>query len=214
VKGGLPMKLSSTRQCRTLRVKLGAVVAAALLALAVSAGMAQACSYTGAAQVFQPWGDLHSYVLAPDGGFESGDSGWSLSGGAKAVRGNESYYLNGARDSRSLSLPAGSAAVSPPICMSIDTPVLRMFARNSGAQSSHLRVEAIYSLAGVLNTDIVNDVSAGSSWAPTQELSVVLGLSTIVGTVTPSSIQVRIAPLDELGQWQVDDFYVDPFARH
>jgi hypothetical protein len=32
--------------------------------------------------------------------------------------------------------------------------------------------------------------------------------------VTPSSIQVRITPLDELGKWQVDDFYVDPFARH
>jgi hypothetical protein len=208
------MKTRSTRQRRTLQVKLGAVVAAALLALAAFAASAQACSYTGAEQVFGRWGDLHSYVLGPDGGFEAGGSGWSLAGGAKAVRGNESYYLHGARDSRSLSLPAGSSATSPSICMSIDTPVLRMFARNTGDPASRLRVEAVYSLDGLLQTDVVNDVSAGSSWAPTQELSVVLGLSTVLGTVTPSSIQVRIAPLDELGQWQVDDFYVDPFARH
>jgi hypothetical protein len=207
------MKTSSARH-RPLQVKLGAVVAAALLGFAAFAGSAQACSYTGAEQVFSRWGDLHSYVLGPDGGFESGGSGWSLSGGAKAVRGNESYYLNGARDSRSLSLPAGSSATSPPICMSIDTPVLRMFARNTGNPASRLRVEAIYSLEGLLQTDVVSDVSAGSSWAPTQELSVVLGLSTIVGTIIPSSIQVRITPLDDLGKWHVDDFYVDPFARH
>jgi hypothetical protein len=208
------MKPSSTRQSRTLRVKLGAVVASALLALAVSAGTAQACSYTGAEQVFSRWGDLHSYVLGQDGGFEAGATDWSLSGGAKVVKGNETYYLNDAGDSRSLALAAGSAAVSPPICMSIDTPVLRMVARNSGDPSSRLRVEAVYSLLGVLRTDVVNDVAAGSSWKPTQELSVVLGLSTIVGTVTPSSIEVRIRPLDDLGQWRIDDFYVDPFARH
>jgi hypothetical protein len=208
------MKPSPVRQSRTLRVKLGAVVASALLALAVFAGTAQACSYTGAEQVFSRWGDLHSYVLGPDGGFEGGGSGWSLTGGAKAVRGNETYYLNDAGDSRSLSLPGGSGAVSPPICMSIDTPVLRMVARNGGDPSSRLRVEAVYSLLGVLRTNVVNDVAAGPSWKPTQELSVVLGLSTIVGTVIPSSIQVRITPLDDLGEWRIDDFYVDPFARH
>ncbi len=208
------MKPSSTRQSRTLRVKLGAIVVGALLTMAVSAGGAQACSYTGAERVFSPWGDVHSYVLGPDGGFEAGASGWARSGGAGTARGNETYHLNDAGDSRSLSLPDGSAAVSPPICMSIDTPVLRMVVRNSGDTSSRLRVEARYTLLGLLRTNVVSDVRAGSSWKPTQELSVVLGLSTIVGTLVPSEIEVRIRPLDDLGQWQVDDFYVDPFARH
>ncbi len=195
-------------------MKLFRIPILALLALVISAGTAQACSYSGAKQVFSRWGDQNSYVLAPDGGFEAGGAGWSLTGGAKAVKGNESYYVHGARDSRSLSLPAGSSATSPSICVAIDTPILRMFARNTGDPTSRLRVEAIYSLEGVLRTDVVNDVIAGSSWAPTQEMSVVLGLSTIVGTVTPSSIQVRITPLDSKGKWRVDDFYVDPFARH
>jgi hypothetical protein len=190
------------------------VTATALLGLAAFAGTAQAaCPYTGAEQVFRPWGDLHSYVLAPDGGFEAGAGGWSLRGGAKAVRGNESYYLNDAGDSKSLSLPDGSSTVSPPICMSIDTPVLRMVARNTGDPSSRLRVEATYSLLGLVRTNVVNNLTAGSRWSPTKEMSVVLGLSTIVGTLIPSAIQVRITPLDSGGEWRVDDFYVDPFAR-
>jgi hypothetical protein len=194
-------------------MKLTRIIPIALVAFAALVGTAQACPYEGAGQVFRPWGDIHSYVLAPDGGFESGGSRWSLSGGAKAARGNESYHLNDAGDSKSLSLPDGSSALSPPICMSIDTPVLRMFVRNSGDPSSRLRIEATYELLGLVRTNVVNNVTAGSQWAPTKELSVVLGLSTIVGTVIPSAIQVRVTPLDDKGEWRIDDFYVDPFAR-
>jgi hypothetical protein len=194
--------------------KLAGAAVAILLALAVFAVSAQACSYSGAEQVFSPWGDRHAYVLAPDGGFEAGGTGWSLSGGAKAVDGNESYYLNDAGDSKSLSLPTGSSAGSPPICMSLDTPIFRMLARNTGDPSSRLRVEAVYRLLGLVQTKVVNNVTAGSSWAPTQQMSPVLGLSTIVGTLIPSAIQIRITPLDGRGRWQVDDLYIDPFARH
>ncbi len=209
------MHPSRTHLFRAAPASFAAVVAIALAALLAIAATAQAaCPYTGAERVFSAWGDPHSYVLAPDGGFEAGGSSWALSGGAKAVAGNESYYLNDRGDARSLSLPAGSTATSPPICMSIDTPILRMLARNTGDPSSRLRVEARYSLGGVLNTNVVNNVKGGPGWAPTQEMSVVLGLSTIVGTLIPSSIQVRIRPLDDRGEWQVDDFYVDPFARH
>jgi hypothetical protein len=208
------MEHNRARQLPPLRVKLGMVVAGALLTLALGAGTAQACQYTGAEQVFSRWGDPNAYVLSPDGGFEAGAEGWSLAGGARAVQGNESYYLHDADDVRSLSLPAGGSATSPSVCMSIDTPSLRMMVRNGGDPSSRLRVEARYSLLGLLRTNVVNDVTAGTSWTPSQQLSVVLGLSTVVGTLVPSAIQIRVRPLDERGQWQVDDLYVDPFARH
>jgi hypothetical protein len=194
--------------------KLIAVAAAALAVTSCSATAAQACNYTGAEQVFAPWGDQHSYVLAPDGGFEAGSQGWLLGGGAKTVAGNEAFYLNDASDSRSLSLPAGSATVSPPICMSIDTPIIRLFARNTGDPSSGLRVEASYTLLGLLHTKAISTVYTGSAWAPSQQLSTVLSLSTVVGTLIPSSIQIHITPVGSGGQWQVDDLYVDPFARH
>ncbi|HWM63019.1 MAG TPA: hypothetical protein VNP96_03420 [Solirubrobacterales bacterium] len=208
------MKLSSIFALAHSRTKFAGVLAIASMALVLSAGSAQAaCSYTGAEQVFGQWGDRHHYVLAPDGGFEAGGSGWSLTGGATTVAGNESYYLNEPGDSRSLSLPAGSKAVSPPICMSLDTPMFRMLARNTGDPSSRLRVEAVYKLLGLVRTKAVSTVVAGPTWAPTQQMSTVLSLATIIGVLIPSSIQIHITPLDSKGQWQVDDLYIDPFAR-
>jgi hypothetical protein len=194
--------------------KLIATATAVLAISAVWAGAAQACNYTGAEQVFKPWGDQHSYVLAPDGGFEGGGLGWYLGGGAKTVAGNETFNLNDAADSRSLSLPAGSTATSPPICMSLDTPGFRLVARNSGDPSSGLKVEATYALLGLVRTKTVSTVYGSPNWAPSQQMSTVLSLSTIVGTVIPSAIQIRVTPLGSGGQWQVDDVYIDPFARH
>jgi hypothetical protein len=204
----------SSHQARhvSFRIQLAVAALLALLALAVPAA-AHACSYSGAKPVFAPWGDQHSYALAPDGGFEAGGSGWALRG-AQVVAGNESYMLNGPADSRSLALPPGSSATSPPICMSIDTPLLRFTVRNAGDPSSRLRIEAVYSLLGLIRTNVVNTISAGSAWEPSKQMSTVLGLSTIIGTLLPSAIEVRFTPLDSKGQWQVDDLYVDPFARH
>jgi hypothetical protein len=98
--------------------------------------------------------------------------------------------------------------------MSLDTPVFRLVARNSGDPSSGLRVEATYALLGLVRTKTVSTVYGSSSWAPSQQMSTVLSLSTVVGTVIPSAIQIRITPLGSGGSWQVDDLYIDPFARH
>jgi hypothetical protein len=193
--------------------KLFALMTAVVAVLACSAATAQACDYRGAEQVFKPWGDNHFYVLAPDGGFEAGGSGWSLSGGATTVAGNESFYLNDSADQRALSLPAGSSAVSPPICMSLDTPIFRLLARNTGDPSAGLRVEASYKLLGLVRTKTVSTIRAGAAWAPSQQMSTVLTLSTIVGVLIPSAIQIKITPVGSGGQWQVDDLYIDPFAR-
>jgi hypothetical protein len=199
---------------RVPRGRLSIAIVAAMLAFAAFAGSAQACSSSGAASVFRPWSDTRSYVLAPEGGFEAGAQGWSLAGGAKAVAGNESFYLHSGADRSSLSLPTGSSAGSPPVCMAIDTPVFRMVARNTGDPSSQLRVTASYKLLGLLRTQTIGTVTAGPNWAPTNPQSTVLTLATIVGTLIPSAIEIRITPLDSKGRWQVDDLYVDPFARH
>jgi len=195
------------------RTRFAALLTTAMLALAIFAGSSKACSYSGAEAVFGPWGDQHPYVLAPDGGFEAGGSGWQLSSGAAVVEGNESYYLNDAGDSKSLSLPPGSSAVSPPVCMAIDTPSFRLVARNGGDPSAQLRVEAVYKLLGLVRTKTASTFRAGSTWAPTQSVSTVLTLSTIFGTLIPSAIEIRFTSLGSGGQWQVDDVYIDPFRR-
>ncbi|HEX7060153.1 MAG TPA: hypothetical protein VF176_09915 [Solirubrobacterales bacterium] len=206
---------STRRSIWSIPTRLMSLVAMALLGTAVFAGGAQAasCPYSGAEKVFAPWGDYRSYVLAPDGGFEAGAQGWSLNEGAKTVAGNESFYLNDVADDTSLSLPAGSSADSPPVCMSIDTPVFRMVARNTGDPSSRLRVTASYKLLGLLRTQTIDTVTAGPAWEPTDPHSTVLTLSTIIGTLIPSAIEIRITPLDSKGRWQVDDLYIDPFSR-
>jgi hypothetical protein len=208
------MKSTSHSVHGSNRGRFAALLVTAMLALAALAGSAEAaCPYSGAEKVFSPWGDQRNYVLAPDGGFEAGGYGWQLNRGATVVEGNESYYLNDAGDSKSLSLPAGSSAVSPPVCMAIDTPSFRLVARNSGDPSSQLRVEASYKLLGLIRTKTVGTLRAGSTWAPTQSVSTVLTLSTIIGTLIPSAIEIRFTPLDSSGKWQVDDVYIDPFRR-
>jgi hypothetical protein len=197
------------------RGRLSVAFLAAMLALVAFAGSAQAasCPSAGAKPAFAAWGDTNSYLLAPDGGFEAGAAGWSLAGGAKAVAGNESYYLGSPADRSSLALPAGSSAGSPPVCMAIDTPTFRMMARNTGDPRSQLRVTASYKLLGLLRTQTLGTVTAGSAWVPTTPQSTVLTLATIVGTLIPSAIEIRVAPLDSKGNWQIDDLYIDPFAR-
>ncbi len=186
----------------------------ALLGTAIFAGSASAaCSTAGAKKAFAAWGDQRNYVLAPDGGFEAGASGWNLAGGATVVEGNESFYLNSASDDSSLSLPPGSYAASPPVCMDLGTPSFRMVARNTGDPTSKLKVTASYKLLGLVRTQTFGTVTGGTEWAPTNSQSTVLTLSTIVGTLIPSAIEIRVTPLDSKGNWQVDDLYIDPFSR-
>ena len=197
-----------------MKPKLILAISTALVALIAFAGTAQAaCSTDGAKQAFSQWGDQRNYVLAPDGGFEAGAQGWKLERGAATVDGNESFYLNSASDDTSLSLPAGSSAASPPVCMDIGTPSFRMVARNTGDPSSRLRVTASYKLLGLLRTQTLGTVTGSGAWTPTASQSTVLTLSTIVGTLIPSAIEIRVTPLDSKGQWQVDDLFIDPFAR-
>jgi len=42
-------------------------------------------------------------------------------------------------------------------------------------------------------------------------MSPVLGLSTVLETIVPANIQVRITPVGPGGAWQVDDPFLDPF---
>ncbi|HEX5984502.1 MAG TPA: hypothetical protein VFY69_09880 [Solirubrobacterales bacterium] len=171
-----------------------ALVASALLSTAFFAASAQACSYPEGEQVFSAWGDPRSYVLAPDGDFAAGGAGWTLEGEAAVV-------------SEALELPAGSSAVSPSLCISEDTPFLRSMARDSGVPGAKLQVEIIYEQLDATRSRVVAR-DKQEDWDPTQPLGQNFGLATADGN---SSVRVRLTAVG--GDWQVDDFYVDPFAR-
>jgi hypothetical protein len=88
-----------------------------------------ACDNSTLSQPFTQWADFDYYKLAPGGDFEGALSGWTLSGGAGQGDGSESYGVTGAAGSSSLSLPDGSAAVSPATCVNAAYPTFRFFVR-------------------------------------------------------------------------------------
>lgn len=172
------------------------------------------CGHQPESQPFAQFGDHNEYTPVRGGNFEPGGASWLLTGHAQVLSGNESFYVAGAGDSHSLSVPAGSSATSPFNCTSIYHPTLRMFVRNTGSASSRLNVYAIYPalLFGLAKTKI-GTISATSSWEPTGQSS--LGLTNLLATLSLSQTEIafEIVPADSTGNWSVDDVYLDPFCR-
>src|SRR5262245_6206948 len=109
------------------RFRYGAVLAVAACFAAPAAAQA-ACDPVPTTKAFASFGDSSDYFLADNGGFESGSAGWQLTN-ASTVSGNESYFLNGNGDSRSLSIAPGGRAVSNPICIDTTRTGYRFFAQ-------------------------------------------------------------------------------------
>jgi hypothetical protein len=164
-------------------------------------------------QPFLPWLDPFQYVLAPDGGFEGGAAGWTLTGRARVVSGNEPFRVRSATDAHSLSLPMGSSATSPPMCIGVDAPTARLFASNSGSLLSTLRVDVVSRNALGLETTLPVTVLLGTrAWQPTLPFPVLANLTSL-GLLENGTAQVsfRFTPMGVLGGWRIDDVYVDPF---
>src|SRR5262249_12729115 len=98
---------------------------------ATSYGSASACS-SEVLEPFKRWLDPARYFLVPGGLFEAGAAGWQLNGSA-FVDGNEPFQVAGAKDSSSLSIPAGASATSPFICATLLHPDLRVFIRSNAS---------------------------------------------------------------------------------
>jgi hypothetical protein len=88
--------------------------------------------------VFSRWLDPFQYTLAPGGAFES-SSGLTLAGGARIVAGNESSYVHSATDRNSVLIPSGGTVTTGPICIGIDKPTVRFFARHLGERAARAR---------------------------------------------------------------------------
>src|SRR4051812_12239340 len=114
---------------------LAGLVATAALAAPAHAGVltttAADCGDPLVTQPFTPWKDTNHYKLADAGDFEGGTPGWTLTGGAKVVGGDATSLIGSASDDSSLSLPAGSSATSPAVCVGMDEPTMRFFARGT-----------------------------------------------------------------------------------
>jgi hypothetical protein len=190
-----------------------ATVAAGMLASTSEA--ATGCPTRTVTTPFTRFGDANSYFLAPNGGFESGTTSWTLSGGASVVSGNESYNLHSSSDHSSLSLPTGSVASSSFVCITKDDPSVRFVARATGSVYTSLNVSAtIRSSAGTVQSVYLGQLSAGSfgSWTPSSIYSYSVNLNMpgmIINGV--AEISFTFSSQGSGGSWQIDDVYIDPF---
>ena len=203
------------------RATILAAAAATVMALsavpAANAGLLVAsapnCEEQTLERPFARWLDPLSYHLIPDGGFEQGAAGWSLSK-ARVVDGNEPFYVHGAGERKSLSLPRGSVATSPVMCAGLDKPVMRFFAKSSGGllSLSTLAVEVLFETSsGQVRALPVGVVLPTTRWQPTLPLPVLASLLPLLpGEQTP--IAFRFRPLGG-ATWTIDDVYIDPLKR-
>ena len=187
------------------------VVLLACAALAVTPAVAAAgdCPSQPTAPVFAPWGDGAQYALAPDGGFEAGATGWALSDGAAVADGNEPFRLGGDADASSLALPAGAEATSPPVCIDVAHPTIRLFARNDGGLLSTLTVSVRFRTLLGWQTLPVGVLGGGDAWQPTAPVPVVVNLLSLLGGAQDVSFRFDA----DGGDWAIDDVYVDPYSK-
>jgi hypothetical protein len=196
---------------RTLPPVLSIAVAIALCALAPAAARASGCASVPVGETFAPWLDPSWYQAAANAGFEAGASGWSLTGGAATVTGNEPFYVGSATDHAALALPADSSATTAPVCIGVEHPTIRLFARNTGSAVSRLNVSVVFSgLDGQPITLLIGQVVAGPSWAPTPVVPILINLLSLLGG---QQVSFRFAPADSLGSWRIDDVYIDPYGK-
>jgi hypothetical protein len=200
--------------------RFAATLAASFAVLGIAASAASAgplvasatdCDAQTAEQPFLPWADPASYVLAPGGTIESGTAGWSVSGGAGAVSGNEPYYVHGAGESSALRMPNGASATTGSMCVGIEHPTVRLFAKNGGSALSTLRVEVMFEDAfGAVHSATIGVAAGGGNWQLTPQMPVIVNLLPLLpGDHTPVAFRFT----SQGGPWTIDDVYVDPWQK-
>jgi hypothetical protein len=205
--------MSPVSVCR----RLALVASATVVAIAVTASPALAaqpvsgCPAAELTNPFAPWGDGADYQLAPGGDVEAGGTNWSLTGGAGAVEGNETFNVTNPADHLSLRLPGTSSATTARMCIGVESPSYRLFVKRSGgSSSSRLVAEVVYDDAG--GNEVVvpsGTVFAGEAWAPSPSLP------TVVNVLAPAQgnaidVSLRFSVVGG-GVWSIDDVYVDPY---
>jgi hypothetical protein len=187
-----------------------AVATAGALAAPAHAGVltksATDCVDPVLSQPFKPWLDFAYYK--PVDNFESGSAGWTLAGGARVVDGNAAQHVGGGSDVKSLLLPAGSSATSPPVCVGLNEPTLRYFARKNSGLLSTLTVSVQVQLQLGVWVTLPIGVDLGGAWHPSLPSLVVANLLPLLPP-DMTAVRFKFAPLLG-GSWQIDDVYVDP----
>jgi hypothetical protein len=189
---------------------LCAVGIAPVPAAQAATSTAATCPTSVSSQPFLRWGDADLYSLVPGGDMESALTGWTLTGAAQRASGSEPYAATGTLGSSSLSLPAGSSAQTPFLCMSASERTFRFFIKSEGTQSTVLAWLVYKTALGNISIPAAV-VAATGAWAPSPAVRTGAAIATAIaqGTV---QVAIRLTPLT--GASRVDDIFLDPRMHH
>jgi hypothetical protein len=193
--GLLPGTTSATGT--TVTTTSGTAPSAAITA-SNSTAATSACSPLTTTKAFQKVdGDTSDYSLAPDGGFEAGGAGWSLTGGAKVVAGNETLGISAGK--KNLMMPLNSTATSPAFCVDETNPHFRFGYKVDNASLSGFLAYVIYRDTSGKITSIELVSSKGISLTPTLwQASPKSPLATLIplnGTTKSATVQLKMIAL-------------------
>src|SRR3954453_7201820 len=129
----VPAAMARLRMRFTKRLWLisAAMFAAAGLSVPAASAGALLPSCGATSHPFTPWSDPDAYCAFPNLGFESGKTGWTLTGPTASAAANEPWHVSGP-GTHALQLGPGATALSSPLPISLLDPWMRFFARSTG----------------------------------------------------------------------------------
>jgi hypothetical protein len=167
-------------------------------------------------KVFLAWNDHRDYALAPNGSFESGLDGWTVSEGVEVQPHANSHVA--APGESALFMPADSAAVSPPICLTPDYPAARLFGQTvvPGRSAATLRVQIVFPPAnagGEPRLKPAGTLRRERTWDATRKFGLKPGqIAKAAGEDGTTMVRLRFTTRRG-ASWLIDDLFIDPRAR-
>ena len=169
------------------------------------------CGYDDSSRVFSPWGDFAMYTLAPQGDLTPSD-GWTLSKESTVVAGADPF--SGAE--QSLELAKGAEAATPAMCVNLDNPTIRFFARDVGGNGkSNLKVDVLYEdFDGHVKHLTIAKLRLGTEWQPSLILPMYMNVLALASPndVTAVAFNFKAEGLQKDEMLSISSLYVDPFS--
>jgi hypothetical protein len=164
------------------------------------------CASPSLSQPFRRWGDSAYYALAPgQSASQFTGTGWMLMNGAHV----RSTRLSNGRTGKVLDLPSGSLAVSPPMCVTANYPKARTMIRDvtgGGGVAFYVTYFGTTSWSKARNGGTAKGPQ--SRWTLSDPIN--LQPSHIPGW---QIVRFALVPSAGSSEFQISDFYVDPYAK-
>jgi hypothetical protein len=175
------------------------------------------CDWPTMTNPFSFWGDSNPYFPVDGGTFENGAPGWTLPYNASIGSPNEPWHVNAAGDVNSLFVPNGGSVTSAPVCVTADSPALRLFEVNTGGSDRVMQVFVNYT--GTDNkphSAKLTDQKNTGSWAPSASIPFLNQIQNVLTQNGQTNVTFTFTvpyQNDRPGVWRIDDLEVDPIKH-